>query len=123
MPISYSIDEKNAIIHEIWTGDITITDLNMYLEEILKNENALFFRKTLVDMRESTINFTGEELDESINTIILPRLAGRDWKTAIIVAKAVHFGVSRQYHVFAEHYSKDSIFFDPDEAFRWLMET
>ena len=34
----------------------------------------------------------------------------------------VQFGVSRQYQVFAERYSADSIFGSEDEALRWLMD-
>jgi hypothetical protein len=37
-----------------------------------------------------------------------------------VVARAVQFGVSKQYQVFAEAYSRDAIFDDYDTALRWL---
>ena len=52
----------------------------------------------------------------------IPALNGRDWTTAIVVDRPVQFGVSRQYHVFAERYSKDCIFHDYDAALRWLRQ-
>jgi hypothetical protein len=40
--------------------------------------------------------------------------------TAILVGSASQYGTARQYHVFADSYSGDSIFSDEFSALEWL---
>ena len=77
--------------------------------------------RTLADLRAAEIRFTGQELSDLVLGVVLPRLGGRDWKTAIVVDQPIQFGVSRQYQVFADRYSTDCIFHDPEEAIGWLL--
>ena len=121
MPISYSIDQQKQFIVETWSGDVAATDLAAYWRQYLADPEVMAIRRTLVDLRNCTILFTGSQLSALVQSIVLPNLKGRDWKTAIIVDQPVQFGVSRQYHVFAEAYSVDSIFNDPDTALSWLF--
>lgn len=120
MPISYSIDAQLGIIVETWIGDVSASELAEYWRNYLADPKVLSLRRTLVDLRQANPNFTGKELSALIASIIDPILQGRDWKTAIIVDKPVQFGISRQYHAFAEHYSLDAIFSDPALALEWL---
>jgi hypothetical protein len=119
-PISYSVDLAQGVIFEVWRGDITAADLRRYWGTYLADPEVLSVRRTLVDMRAATILFSGNDLSNLVASVVIPALGGRDWKTAIVVEQPVQFGVSRQYQVFAERYSRDSIFHDPDEALRWL---
>lgn len=80
----------------------------------------LAIRRTLVDLRQADILFTGRDMDDMIRDIVLPVLQGRDWKTAIVVEKPVQYGTGRQYQVFANRYSKDAIFYDVEDARSWL---
>jgi hypothetical protein len=121
MPISYSIDQQKRLIVEVWTGDVTATDLAAYWRDYLADPAVLAIRRTLVDLRQCRILFTGSQLSALINSVVIPVLEGRDWKTAIVVDQPAQYGVSRQYHVFAESYSVDSIFSDPDAALTWLL--
>jgi hypothetical protein len=121
-PISYSIDKVLGIIFEVWRGDVTAVDLKRYWEAYLANPDVLALRRTLVDLRGANIRFTGYELSNLVSTLVLPTLKGRDWKTAIVVDRPVQYGVSRQYQVFAEQYSKDFIFSDYDKALHWLHQ-
>jgi hypothetical protein len=73
-------------------------------------------------MREARIQFTGTELSNLVMSVATPVLKGLDWKTAIVIAHPVQFGISKQYHVFAEHYSQDAIFENYDDALRWLTQ-
>jgi hypothetical protein len=59
-------------------------------------------------------------MDYLIQSIVHPILAGKDWKTAIVVESPLQFGFSRQYQAFADHYSKDAIFRSLEEARSWL---
>src|SRR4051794_24360341 len=116
MPITYTIDRGNKLITEVWTGEINGECLAAYWRLYLDDPEVLAIRRTLVDLREADILFNGTELNTLVQNIVLPALKGRDWKTAIVVENPVQYGVSRQYQVFADHYSKDVIFYDLETA-------
>jgi hypothetical protein len=120
MPITYTIDHDQKLILEVWTGEINAVDLAEYWKRYLADPNVLALRRTLVDLRQADIRFSGADLDALIRSIVHPILAGRDWKTAIVVDKPAQFGISRQYQVFADLYSKDAIFRSIEEARHWL---
>lgn len=120
MPITYSIDRDRKLINEVWTGEIRATDLAEYWKRYLEDPEVLAIRRTLVDLRLAVILFKGSEMDALIQSIVLPLLAGRDWKTAIVVDMPLQQGISRQYQIFAERYSKDAIFRNMEEARNWL---
>lgn len=121
MPITYSIDRQNRVIEEKWMGTINKDDLADYWKRYLEDPEVMDLRRTLVDLREAHILFTGHQMEALIASIVLPALKDRDWKTAIVVDQPVQFGVSRQYQVFADRYSKDAIFTNMDEARGWLL--
>ena len=121
MPITYSIDPQQGVIFEKWSGDVQASDLASYWRSYLADPEVIAIRRTVVDLRDSNPRFTGAELAELINTIVLPVLAGRGWVTAIVIGKPVHVGVSRQYQVFAERYSRDAIFEEPEQALVWVQ--
>jgi hypothetical protein len=121
MPITYSIDPQHGVIFEKWSGDVPASDLASYWRSYLADPQVLAIRKTVVDLRDSNPTFTGAELADLINTVVLPVLAGREWVTAIVVGRPVHVGVSRQYQVFAERYSRDAIFEEPEQALAWVQ--
>jgi len=120
MPIQYSINREESLIEETWSGPVSAADLKSYWQSYLANPEVIQLRKTLVDLRHAKIEFLGPELDALIASIVLPVLGDRAWKTAIVVHNPVHYGVSRQYQVFAERYSQDAIFHDLDTARAWL---
>ena len=121
MPITYSIDREKKLITEVWTGEMNAEYLAAYWKRYLDDPDVLEIRRTLVDLRQAEILFRGSDLETLIQGIVLPALKGRDWKTAIVVEKSFQFGVSRQYQAFADHYSKDAIFYDMGEARNWLV--
>lgn len=121
MPIIYSIDKSRAVIREVWTGKVSATDLASHWKLLLRDPEALALRRTLADLRNGDIAFSGEQLSDMIRTIAQPALHGRDWRTALLVGGALQFGVSRQYQSLAQAYSDDAIFRDEDTALRWLV--
>ena len=122
MPISYVIDDDQRVIRETWSGEVSAGDLRNYWQQYLADAQVLELRRTIVDLRRATPTFDGAALRELITTVVDPVLKGRDWRTAIVVEKPLQFGISRQYQAFAEHYSRDAIFSDPESAMRWLVE-
>lgn len=121
MPITYTIDADAGVIFEVWAGAITAGDLGDYWRAYLADPAVLAVRRTLADLRAADLRFTGAELQALVNREVVPRLGGKTWRTAILVSGPVQFGVSRQYGVFAEAYSRDAIFSDRDAALRWLL--
>lgn len=116
MSISYSIDKQKSVIFEVWTGNISAVDLANYWRHYLADPDVMSTRRTLVDIRQANILFSGKQLSELVESIVLPALKGRHWKTAILVARPVQYGQARQYQAFAERYSRDAIFHDFDTA-------
>ena len=121
MPITYSIDDAVGIIRETWTGDVSAEDLGNYWRHYLADPRVLGLRITLVDLRHANPTFSGSQLRDLIVRIVDPILKGRDWRTAIVVDTSSQFGISRQYQVFADHYSRDAIFHDLESAQAWLL--
>jgi hypothetical protein len=121
MPITYTIAPADGHLTETWTGRVTIDVLRDYWRVMLADPEAMRLRATLVDLRRAELALTGDELDDAIRDVALPMLQGRDWRTALVVADPIQFGVSRQYQVFASRYSNDAIFTDIDAARAWLL--
>lgn len=121
MPITYRIDREKNLIFETWTGEICREDLAAYWKEYLADPEVRKIRRTIVDLRGSVIGFTGDDLWSLIELAVLPALKGREWTTALVVlGGSIEFGVCRQYQVFADRYSKDSIFSNLAEAEKWI---
>jgi len=121
LPITYSLDAERGLIFESWSGDVSASDLADYWRAYLADPEVMAIRRTVVDLRDSNPTFTGAELSSLIHNIVFDVLGERDWITAIVVAKPLQFGVSRQYQVFAECYSRDAIFEAPEEALAWIQ--
>jgi len=121
MTIEYTIDRERKVIFETWLGVTTASELGSYWRRLLADPEALAVRRTLVDLRNADLEFTGVELANMVESIVIPMLGGKSWKSALLIDKPVQFGASRQYQVFAESYSQDAIFHDAEAAMRWLL--
>ena len=122
MPITYTIDHDEKLITEVWTGEVQATDLAAHWRQYLADPEVMALRRTIVDLRQADVRLSGSDLDALIRGIVLPALKGRDWKTALVVEGAAQFGLGRQYHAFADCYSKDAIFQSMEEARDWINE-
>lgn len=120
MPISYIIDYDKNLIYETWSGEVSAGNLEIYWKQYLADPAVLKIRRTIVDLRTCNIGFHGADFSLLIETIIVPALKGRKWRTAIVVLEPAQFGVSRQYQVFAATYSRDSIFASVADAEKWI---
>jgi hypothetical protein len=120
MPISYQVDSAKQLILETWDGVVDSSELARYWRHYLSDDKVLEIRRTVVDLRKAVIKFSGAELDYLIHSIVIPKLNGKKWITAIVVDKPYQFGIGRQYQVFAEYYSRDSIFSSLEDAIAWI---
>jgi hypothetical protein len=122
MGITYTIDKNRDVIIEVWDGEITANDLREYWINYMADPDVMKCRRTLVDLRKAIISIRGNELASLIELIVIPKLGQLKWKSALLVEAPIQMGVSRQYNVFAELYSKDEIFHDYDSALKWLLQ-
>ena len=122
MPITYSISTDEAVIYEAWTGEVSAKELKEYWTTFLQDARVMAIRKTIVDLRQANIQLTGIELSSLVGSIVIPALQGKEWITAIVVGGSTQYGVSRQYQVFAEFYSRDSIHDDYEKAEDWVRQ-
>jgi len=120
MPISYAVDRTAGLVRSTWSGVVSARDLAQHWRLLLSDPVAFSLRRSLADMREAEFSFTGDELRHLVDTIVLPAMRDLHWTVAMLVVRPDQFGVCRQYQVFAESFSRDSIFFDLDEALHWL---
>ena len=108
---------------ETWIGEISIADLRQHWTFLMQDDNALALRRTLVDLRASTIHVSGEELSSAVREVVQPHLKGRDWITADAVQMTpAQFRLSSSYQGCAAAYSHDVIFSTVEEARRWLLK-
>jgi len=122
MPIHYVVRPQDEFVNVIWSGTITADDLRQSWSTILADPEVLRIGRTLTDLRDADLDFSGDELAQVVQDVALPVLTGRDWRAAILVRSPVQFGVSRQYQVFADAIGEDAVFFDPVAARDWLLQ-
>lgn len=121
MSITYAVDEALGVVREVWVGEIHPEEVRAHWARMLTDPAALAVRRSFSDLREARFRFTGAELDELIRAEILPRLGDGGWRSAMVVSRPAQLGVSRQFQVFASTFSRDSVFYDLDEALAWLL--
>ncbi len=121
MPITYSVDHSRRVVLVSWTGDVTARDLRSHWKKMLADPEAFAMGKSLADLRMCNLLLTGSELWSLVDKVAIPLLKGRDWKTALVVARSEQYGASRQYQAFASRYSTDAIFEDYDKALAWIL--
>jgi len=121
VPITYEISGSDGLIAEVWLGDISIADLREHWLRLLHDEKALALRKSLADLRGSTLLFSAQDLELAVREVAEPMLKGRDWISAIVVSTPRQIQMSSAYQGLALAYSHDVIFSSTDEARRWLL--
>jgi hypothetical protein len=121
MSISYVVDRQRGAVLSRWEGDVTADELRAHWAEVLDDPEARALARTVADLREAQPRFSGAELQRAVVEIAAPRLVGLRWINAIVVSRPEQFGVSRQFDVFAEFHSANSIFASVDAALTWVL--
>ena len=95
MPITYRLDHARRIIVETWSGAVNEAELATHWRGYLADPDVMHCRRTLVDLREAEIAFTGSELAGLVHRIVAPVLGDRKWVSAILVASPLQYGSAR----------------------------
>jgi hypothetical protein len=122
MPMRHEIDESRSIVLEYWDGAITAEDLAQYWRVLTADDEAMLIRRSVADVKEIEIRFSGEEMRNCILTILEPALKDRKWKVAIVISSPLQYGVARQFVALAQQVTEASIFDEPSPALDWLLQ-
>lgn len=120
MPISYVVDHARGTVISRWVGEVTAAELREHWAQVLDDPQARALARTVADLREAIPRFSGAELQRAVEEVAAPRLDGLHWINAIVVTRPEQFGVSRQFGVFAEFHSANSIFHTVEDAVVWV---
>jgi hypothetical protein len=121
MTLTYRVDSALNVVFETWSGALTRADLRDGWERLMSDPAVQACRRSLADLTGAEFRLTGAELEDAVRGIILPRVQGGPWCSALVVSTPLSYGVSRQFQVFAEAGLHTAIFRDPDAAFTWLL--
>jgi len=121
MGITFKVDDARGIVFADWTGDITVEDIARYWAALLSDQPAMACGRSITDLRNCTMQFTGEELRKLAQGILEPAMKGRNWKTAVIVRNPLHYGVTRQHEMFSEGFMQTNVFYSEDLARVWVL--
>lgn len=120
MPFSYRVDPHSRIVLSTWSGTITAQELGHHWKDVLADPELAGCTKSIADLREAQLAFTGSELATMVGGVLLPGLVGRPWREAILVGAPDQYGTARQYSVYADGVTKHAIFTDEEAALAWL---
>lgn len=118
--ISYHVDAAGGLIFETWSGVITRDVLLAHWRECLADAAVLAVRRTLVDLRDCDVHFSGAEWLRLIEGCVLNRPDLVGWKTAIVVDKPHLHGIARQFLGHAARLTHGELFEQRDQAVAWL---
>ena len=118
--ISYQVDAAGGLILETWSGVITRDVLLAHWRQYLADPAVLAIKRTLVDLRDCDVQFSGEEWLRLIESCVLNRPDIGGWKSAIVVDKPHLHGIARQFLGHAAQLAHGELFEQPDQAIAWL---
>lgn len=118
--IRYHVDAACGLIHETWSGVITRDVLLSHWRQYLADPAVLAVKRTLVDLRDCEVRFSGEEWLQLIEGCVLNRPDLGGWKSAIVVDKPYLHGIARQFLGHAGQIAHGELFEQPDQAAAWL---
>lgn len=121
MPITFRIDKKSGVVFTTMEGNVSISEIIDGLKGLMNHPDFSPGFNGLVDMRNSTVNSTPEEVRRIAELMTGQREKIGMSRSAVVVSKDVIFGMARMFQVFAEQSSiKTELFRDINEARQWL---
>ena len=79
-------------------------------------------RRSVADIRDTVPALSGDELMGLVRRTLAPRLDGRGWRVAVVVASPAQYGKARQFDAMADWLVETKIFDDVDAALAWVRE-
>jgi hypothetical protein len=123
MPLEVSIDTGKDLVTRIGRGLVTADEFVESLEDVVGSPEYHPGMKSLTDLRDTSHELVAEDIRRIAENLVTNRERHVDAKAAIVVSKAVSYGMSRmlQIHLDLEGMPLAfSVFYDMDEAREWL---
>ena len=121
MPIDVSIDEKRHLVHRTVEGAVSMDEIIANLEKTLLHPDYRIGMKDLTDLRDYVHQSGSEDMRRLAQYIISRSNAAGDFKSALVVSETVTYGMLRMLQIQLDSLpSEIAIFYDLDEAERWL---
>ena len=121
MPITFRIDKESGIVYTTVEGRVSIDEIIEGLRACVSLPDFRPGLNGIADLRNS--EFDPRPADVERIAMLLTEYRNKIGlsKTAVVVSKAVTFGMTREFQAFAEHSSIDTeIFRDMDQARQWI---
>ena len=118
MPVTYRIDNANNIVFATASGELTAADIESFRREAADDPAFHQYLDTIFDFRNITgLSLTGEDVRDLTAGAIFHEQSRR----ALVVPTELMYGVSRMYSLYIGAESDVMrVFYDMDEARRWL---
>ncbi|MEZ4589449.1 MAG: hypothetical protein R2909_23990 [Gemmatimonadales bacterium] len=121
MPISFALDDRAGILRTVFSGPITRTEVEEFVEELVAS--GLFTHPHLIDARTAEMSLSPDDnraLEAAIGRL---RSGHGHTRTAFIPGRDVDYGMARMYGMLSD--SSDpgfAVFRDVEQAVVWLRE-
>lgn len=120
MPIEYRIDRGLGVVHHEFTGAISLEDFEQHWRRFLADPELPDPLFMFADMRNCRIVVHGADAQYLVQAVVNPLLGDRRWVSSVVVASPCDYGVTKQFIAYSEKFGDTEVFFDLDEATRWL---
>ena len=123
MPISYKIEPGEGIVYHEFAGEIGLSDFEGYWKTLLSDPSLPNPLLMFADLRCCSLTVHGEDVRRIVREVIEPRLRGRRWLSAAVVAAPAEYGVTKQFMFYSNECGVTEVFHDAEEATTWLTQT
>ena len=126
MPIDVCIDTGRNLITRTGRDLVTVDECIQTVEYVLTHPDYQPGMKSLSDMRDVSHQLTADDVRRIAQVVAGTREEPLSTRAAIVVSKTVSYGLSRMLQIHLEGEGLPlalSVFYDMDEAERWLVAT
>lgn len=117
MPVRYVIDKERRLVLTTGEGHVTIQEFHAHANQLRKDPDFDPRFNQLNDYTAGTdAVFSGDQLADFARQ----NLFSPESRRAIVVSKTHHYGIARQFEAYQEGRSIVRVFYNRDEALKWL---
>ena len=117
MPVRYVIHKELRLIMTVAEGRVTFDEAKAHQERLLEDPNFDRDFNELIDVTNvSDLDLSSDQVRNLSLSIPFVTNARR----AVVASRPAEFGVGRMYQAYFEKHSEVSVFYDRDEALKWL---
>ena len=109
-------------MYHVFAGEICLSDFEQHWKTLLPDPAVPDPIVIFADLRECSLTVHGDEVRRLVREVIEPRLRGRRWVSAAVVASPSDYGVPKQFMFYSNDCGVTEVFNDMDEAIAWMVK-